>query len=393
MENEIVVLSSLLVNPEYSIPIIKQMKIIPLMFTQAKNRAIFEAIMALDGDGVVVNVVSVVNTLKNKAIKFEDILDLSDRIDYAWLRTACQYLIEEYYAREIKKADKERAIDLLHEFEDITVENTLQKPIALKELMNETMDGLEKIQGTQPVYVTGIKKVDFHLGEFQEGVTIIGGQTGKGKTAFALTTALNLGKKGIKTLIWSLEMSEIPLAKRFITMESGIPLFPPYDRNIKEWSKVMDGASKLADLPIKIYAQNCDTATAFPVIRKEKTQFLIIDYLQFVESDGETRNIAVGKVSKQISALAKELHIPILLLSQLTRLREDKTPELKDLRDSGTIEQDANCVMFVYEEKIKNVIKNIIKIAKNRNGSANFEIEVLFDKPKMRFVDITREYE
>ena len=225
-----------------------------------------------------------------------------------------------------------------------------------------------------------------------------------GKTALAVNIALNAAKSGSKVAIFSLEMSKTQLAQRMLSSLSLVNLKQLISGDITEWEDIFEASSIIAGN--SIYMD--DTAGISITELRSKCRrlkadsgldFIMIDYLQLMTSEGrnENRQQEISTISRNLKALAKELDVPILALSQLSRDSEKsgRKPKLSDLRESGAIEQDADVVILLYREDYQNEeaeVKNQIEliIAKHRNGETG-SVELNFIKECTRFVDLQTE--
>jgi len=241
---------------------------------------------------------------------------------------------------------------------------------------------------TLPGLSTGLSAVDNKIsGLNKSDLVLLAARPGMGKTSFALNLVLNVAKATNKAVaVFSLEMSKQQLVTRILSSESLVELKRLVTGNLREsdWMKIADAASNLSRLDIQIDDNPLLTVADMNAKcrRIENLGFVVIDYLQLMTSaggksySGENRQQAVSDISRMLKIMAKELQVPVLCLSQLSRAnekREDKRPMLSDLRESGAIEQDADIVMFLYrddyynEDSEKHNIAECI-IAKNRHG-------------------------
>lgn len=207
-----------------------------------------------------------------------------------------------------------------------------------------------------------------------------------GKTAFALNIALNAAKSSKKdVVVFQLEMSKDQLASRFLASEALIESQKLKTGNLAEddWIKIARATNVLAKT--RIYVDDNPAITVAEIKAKcrrlgEGLGLIVIDYLQLMQSGGrksDNRTQEVAEISRSLKIMAKELNVPVVCLSQLSRAAEqraDKKPMLSDLRESGAIEQDADIVMFIYRDDYYNEDsedKNVaeIIIAKNRHGA------------------------
>lgn len=246
---------------------------------------------------------------------------------------------------------------------------------------------------------TGFDKLDRMTAGFQPSdLIILAGRPSMGKTALAGNVALNLAETGSPVLIFSLEMSRKSLVERMISDISGIS-GNALRAGIIDSARMNEAISRLEKLPITID----DTAgLSLAELRarakrhaiKEGVGLIVVDYLQLMTCKAESREREIAKISAGLKALAKELNVPVLALSQLNRSlenRTDKRPQLSDLRDSGSIEQDADLVIFIYRDEVyhrspENPTKGKAEliIAKQRNGQTG-SIRLGFDAARTKF--------
>jgi replicative DNA helicase len=251
---------------------------------------------------------------------------------------------------------------------EISRSRSTSAPTALKELLVETMQYIEKLYENKGFsgLPTGYKDFDKRTSGLQPSdLIIIAARPSMGKTSFALGMARNIGiniKKPVA--FFSLEMSDVQLAQRLICAEARVNALSLRSGELPddEWPRISYAIERLSKSPIYI-----DDSSSLNVMelrakaRRLKSQYdialLIIDYLQLMQSgfDSENRQQEISDITRSLKMLAKELNIPIVALSQLSRgveMRQNKKPLLADLRESGAIEQDADLVVFIYREKI-----------------------------------------
>ena len=240
---------------------------------------------------------------------------------------------------------------------------------------------------------------------------LIGARPGMGKTSFALNIAAEIAKKRTdKTVaIFSLEMTKTQLASRLLSSEGRIESRKLRDGNLEaeDYAKLAEAASALAET--RVYID--DSSDLSPMKMRTKLRrlrnlgIIFIDYLQLMHSDdkkkSENRVLEVADITRNLKIMAKEFGCPIVLLSQLSRIsqdRKDKRPQLTDLRDSGAIEQDADVVMFLHREfyydnrntDIQNMAECII--AKNRHGAVD-TVNLGWDGQYTRFCTLEKRFE
>jgi replicative DNA helicase len=273
----------------------------------------------------------------------------------------------------------------------------------IKDLVMENVKTIEKLcEKKQAVtgVATGYTDIDRMTGGLQPSdLIIVAGRPSMGKTAFCLNIALKVAlSDGIRTPvgIFSLEMSKEQLVMRFLSSEAEVEFSKLRSGMVKdtEWPKLSKAAGFLYDAPVFI-----DDSAALSVLelraraRRLKKEhglgLLVIDYLQLMRgrSSGnlDRREQEISEISRSLKALAKELGIPVVAISQLNRMveqRPDKRPRLADLRESGAIEQDADVIMFIYRDEVYNKNSELkgtaeIIIGKQRNGPIG-EVKLTF---------------
>lgn len=263
----------------------------------------------------------------------------------------------------------------------------------ISEIIDANYDEIERLS-KQKSTVTGIstgypaldeKTTGLHEGE----LIILAARPAMGKTAFALNIAANIGKLGQTVAIFSLEMGAESLVNRMVSSEGLIDAFALRTGKLTDddWSNLIIAQGQLADRSIYVDDSPGIKITEIRARARKLAQekdglgLILIDYLQLITGTGkENRQQEVSEISRQLKVLAKELKVPIIALSQLSRgveQREDKRPKLSDLRESGSIEQDADIVAFIHREayyqnpndtEVEIDNKAEIIFAKNRSG-------------------------
>lgn len=272
----------------------------------------------------------------------------------------------------------------------IAENNNTRNVISIKDMMNSEFTRLQNVYDNKGV-TTGISSGFTDFDQMTNGfnpsdLVILAARPAMGKTAFALNLALNAAKTNKSILIFSLEMSSSQLFQRFIAIEAGIGLQKIRTGFLSEndWGRMglasetlMKTQLNIADLP------NATVMEIRTVARRMKAagklDMILIDYLQLIKGSSgknENRQQEISDISRSLKGIARELDVPIIALSQLSRATEqraDRRPMLSDLRESGAIEQDADMVAFLYrddyynEESESKGITEII-IGKQRNG-------------------------
>ncbi len=251
----------------------------------------------------------------------------------------------------------------------------------------ERLNELSQSDSTVPGIPSGFHDLDHALtGLNKSDLILVAARPGMGKTAFALNIALNAAKSVKKdVVVFQLEMSKDQLASRFLANEALIEAQKLKTGNLEDedWMRIAKASNILAKT--RIYVEDNPAITVAEIKAKcrrlgDGLGLIVIDYLQLMQSGGrrnDNRTQEVAEISRSLKIMAKELNVPVICLSQLSRAAEqraDKRPMLSDLRESGAIEQDADIVLFIYrddyyneESEEKNVAEIII--AKNRHGS------------------------
>ncbi len=281
-------------------------------------------------------------------------------------------------------------------------------------VLNDVMEQLAKLTaGSEPPGLsTGLSAVDRKInGLNKSDLLLLAARPGMGKTSMALNVALSAAKASGKTVaIFSLEMSKEQLVTRLLANEGLIENTRLSTGNLREsdWEKIAQAASVLNQTNIRIDDNPLLTVADMNAKcrRLENLGLVVIDYLQLMTSaggkgySGENRQQAVADISRMLKIMAKELQVPVLCLSQLSRAnekREDKRPMLSDLRESGAIEQDADIVMFLYRDDYYNEDsekRNIAEciVAKNRHGETG-KVELRWMPDYTAFSTLENRYE
>ena len=298
---------------------------------------------------------------------------------------------------------------------NLTNEIKQPKLLSSAELLSQIF--LDLKQKSLKPSLAGISSGFFDLDSFTQGfqksdLIIIAGRPSMGKTALSLNISLNVIKKlNLPVLFFSLEMSKEQLIYRLLTNETDIPNFKLKTGNIykTDWTKLNTAIKNLSELPLFIddipNPSLSDIKTKIKKILFEQNQIglVVIDYLQLMQINKfQTFNRAqeLAQITRSLKNLAREFNVPIIALSQLSRNvenRPNKRPILSDLRESGSIEQDADLVLMLYRENYYNSINlesenvtsvNIVEliIAKQRNGPIG-TINLQFDSKKTKFLD------
>lgn len=279
---------------------------------------------------------------------------------------------------------------------------------ALKEILYSNLnriDEVAKMEGGLTGLTTGFVSLDKYTSGLQKSdLIIVAARPSMGKTAFALNIAQQAALKGdTSVLIFSLEMSKEQLGQRLLSMEAKVEMQKLKTGNLEraDWDQIYEAIDKLSTA--KIYIDDTPGISVLEIKNKSRRlkaekglDLIVIDYLQLMSIEGrvESRQQEISALSRYLKQLARELDCPVIVLSQLSRApeqRSDHRPVLSDLRESGSIEQDADIVMFLYRDEYYNPETdkpNIceINIAKHRSGPTG-TVEVTWLGKYTRFVD------
>ena len=400
-------------------------------FYKEAHRKIFEAMLILSEKNNPIDTVSVSNELKKKkSLKsiggLYYLTGLVDKVPTAAnIETYASIVKEKGILRDLisashhmsKKAfeSREDVATILDEAEQSIFSLTQQKDNKLFEhiqpILTKAIQNLEKMQSKKGAVVgvpSGIIDLDNVTAGFRKSdLIVIAGRPSMGKTALALSIARNAALESrVPTAIFSLEMSSDQLAQRLLSSEARIDGHEARTGRLQtaRWKDVVIASGKLADAPLFI-----DDTPALSILdlrsrarrlkREENIGLLIVDYLQLMQGPrrSENRQQEISYITQSLKALAKELDIPIIALSQLSRAvesRTDKRPVLSDLRESGAIEQDADLVIFLYRpyvydnKKVEEKGLAYLIVAKQRSGPTR-TVKATFIDTYARFENYT----
>ena len=398
-------------------------------FYREDHKAVFECILDLFNRGKDIDIVTITNLLKQKGT-----FDEYGGIDYlesllnsvpttANIRSYAKIVEEKAILRKLIRASNEASdmgYEAAHDVEYILdqaekgIFNILQKKSGqgfyhIEEVLQTAIEGIEELfqnEGVVSGIPTGFTLLDYKTaGLHNADLIFVAGRPGMGKTTLAVNIAQSIAINQKKAVaIFSLEMAKEQLVNRMLCSEAMIENDKIKTGQLadEDWGKLMEASGALSEAPIYIDDTPGVTMTEIRSkcrrLKMEKDiQLVVIDYIQLIQGAGKTENRQqeVSEISRSLKILAKELNVPVICAAQLSRAaesRSDKRPMLSDLRESGSIEQDADIVMFIYrddyynEESEKPNIAEII-LAKHRNGSTG-KIELLYMGPYTKFVNI-----
>ena len=431
LDVEEAVLGAMLVEPSTIDSTMEELT--PSCFYDQHHSIIFEAMSALVNEHVSVDLVTVSEKLRQKG----QLEEIGGPVELARLSQnigAAAHI--EYYIKILKQKTIQRDLikasyDILKQsFDEGTnvddlidtaqskvfaaIQNNVKRDVQdIGSIINSVLDNLQELQNTTGLsgVPSGYPSIDRVTQGWQKSdLIILAARPSVGKTAFSLNIARNAAvEANMPVAVFSLEMSADQLGKRLITTESGLS-----GEKIKggvkleqyEWVQLEDTLKRLAKAPLYI-----DDTPGIPIMefrtkakrlaKQKGVRLIVVDYLQLMQGPAELRGLReqeVAAISRTLKATAKELNIPIIALSQLSRNAVQRTggtgkPQLSDLRESGSIEQDADMVIFIHRPDFVGMSENpedrekaYIVIAKHRNGEV-CDIEMKYKASQVKFVE------
>lgn len=391
------VLGSILINPSLMSAV--DQKITSATFIEPRNKVIFEKINYLYEKKQKIDIITLVDSIKTDKEEFKNyIIEIlnatptSANID-SYVEIILKYeksrKAVEFANEIIDSVQKGENIDEINESIINNIKEVYSKKKGsqtLKSILPEFYNELDSlaINGENSVIKTGFYDVDKLLSGLQnENLIIVAGRPAMGKTSFATNIGINICKKYEKKVaIFSLEMSSLEITKKIISSEALIELSKLNNGELEDndWVKIVDVArnnfienviiNDKSNIKVAEIQKECEDI--------ENLGLVIIDYLQLMQGNknSQNRNAEISEITRSLKIMARELKVPVICLSQLSRTvehRNNKRPMMSDLRDSGSIESDADKVIFVYRDEYYEPLtedKNIaeIIIGKNRQG-------------------------
>lgn len=431
LEAEQTVLGGVLIDAQKALPtVIETLK--PECFYNDKHKQIFSIMVRMFTNNETVDIITVGNEAYETGVfetsvmartylkgMMENVPSVSNIASY------CKIIEDKFYLRSLietaqdiidKAATTVNAENLLDIAEqkiyDIRKGKASDGLTKLDEIIIEAYDRLQKISGTDKDKFLGAKTGFALLDSYTTGLNksdliIVAARPGMGKSAFALNVARNMCRTSDKEVaIFSLEMGKEQLVSRMLSSESLVNnnSLRSGMLEIEDWTKLAEGARALSELPIYIDDSAGLTVPQMKakLRRMRNLGLVVIDYLQLMESPNRHTNrvTEVSEITRQLKLMAKELDVPVICLSQLARGPESRTdhrPMLADLRESGSIEQDADIVMFLYREGYYDKMNpnqgdSECIVAKNRHGeTGTVKLAWLGEYQLFRGIDVIRE--
>lgn len=398
-------------------------------FYEDAHRKIYSSILSLYNDRKSVDLVTLTDHLKSTGIldsvggvtyisTIIDAVPTSANVEYyativkekgvlrRLIKNATSIITQCYESKETIETVVDHAEKLIFEVADLKAK---QKSEHIKDLVLNSIDTLDKLYQRKE-HITGITTGFRELDRMTSGLQssdliVLAGRPSMGKSALAITIAENVGifaNKGVA--IFSLEMSKESLVQRMLCSQARVDAHKVRTGFLSpsDWPKLTAAAGKLSES--KIFIDDTPAISVLELRAKARRlkanydiQLIVLDYLQLMRSSAksESRQQEISEISRSIKALARELKIPIIALSQLSRAvesRQDHRPQLSDLRESGAIEQDADVVILLMREEYYNPTdenRNIAEVilAKQRNGPVG-DFKLYFQKEFVRFNDL-----
>lgn len=401
-------------------------------FYQQQYGVIFDSMVELFNEGKPVDVITLQNRLKEKDVppeisSMEFVRDLLNAVptsanvkyyanivkEKATLRRLIQ--INEEIANECYLG-KEKTETILGITEkkifDLLLKQNTGDYVPIRQVVLNALDTIEKaskMTGSVTGIPTGFIDLDYQTAGLQPSdLILIAARPSMGKTAFVLNIAQHVAFRAKKSIaVFSLEMSKEQLVNRLFALESHVDAQKLRTGNLndEEWSRLIEGAGVVGESKLIIDdTPGISISELRSKCRKYKIDhdigIIMIDYLQLMTGSGksESRQNEISEISRSLKALARELNVPVVALSQLSRAvekRDDKRPMMSDLRESGAIEQDADVVMFIYRDDYYNkdsAEKGIAEIivAKQRNGPIG-TVKLVWQPQYTRFANLKKD--
>ena len=423
IEAEQSVIGAAIADPSVLPTIIENVR--PEYFYSEQHKAIYSIILRMFSGHIPVDIVTVLDEIEKNHIfdspaegrrylaEIGNLLPSTSNIE-----SYCKIIADKFFIRSLSYAartileeiqsgehDAQLLLDSAEQkIYDIRQGRDIHTLVPLRIAINEAYDHLGKISGPdKEKYIgarTGFTQLDtITSGLNKSDLIVLAARPGMGKTSFAMNIAVNVARRTNKDVaVFNLEMSKEQLATRILSTESLVDSNSLRNGRIsgEDWVKLATSAGYLSTLSVYID----DTAGMTVQQMKAKLRrvknlgLIVIDYLQLMGSTSRSDNrvVVISEITRQLKIMAKEFNVPIILLSQLNRAvesRNDKRPMISDLRESGSIEQDADIVLFLYREAYYNSEspkQNISEciVAKNRHGETG-TVEPIWDGQYTRF--------
>jgi replicative DNA helicase len=406
LEAEESVLGAMMLSAEAIADVVEVVK--PEDFYKSANGTIFDTLRGLYGRGDPVDAITAVEELRRRGILEQVgghlyVHELVEQVptpaaagnyarivaQHALLRRLIQAAGDIMEMGYSTPEDPERTADEAEQrIYEVARHDEKDQVASLRELVDQAMTDLEHIQNRESAFAglpTGFRDLDELLSGLQQGnLVIVAARPGVGKSSFATNLARNAAVESrVPVAMFSLEMSRWEIGMRLLCGEAGVPWDRIRGRRVgaDDWSRIVQAAEVLHDAPLSIVDSGNVTIVDIRAkarrlsARRQGLGLIIVDYLQLMSHHRrvDNRQQEIAEISRSLKLLAKELNIPVIAVSQLNRdpeRRQDKRPQLSDLRESGAIEQDSDVVMFIHRDDSDPSKKGLadLIVAKHRNG-------------------------
>jgi len=406
LEAEESVLGSMMLSSDAIADVVEIVQ--PVDFYRSANGSIFQTLREIYGRGDPVDAITAVEELKRRNLLAEVgghlyISELVERVPTpAAAASYARIVAETALMRRLISAagdimemafsptdEPERVADEAEQrIYDVARRDEKDQVASLRELVDQAMTDLEKLQNRESAFAgvpTGFRDVDGLLSGMQAGnLLVVAARPGVGKSSFVTNLARNVSVDAQQPVaMFSLEMSRWEIGMRLLCAEARVPWDLIRNKRVaaEDWSRIAQAADTLHEAPLFIIDSGNVTLVDIRAkarrlaARRQGLGLIIVDYLQLMSHTRrvDNRQQEIAEISRGLKMLAKELSIPVIAVSQLNRdpeRRQDKRPQLSDLRESGAIEQDADVVMFIHRDDADPAKKGLadLIVAKHRNG-------------------------
>jgi replicative DNA helicase len=419
-EAEIATLGAVLIDAEALPTIIPLLR--PEDFYRGAHQRIYEAVLALFDRGQSIDLITLSDELRTRGTlelcgggayvsRLTSAVPTSANVEYyarivqaSSIRRTLARVSQEIISRAHDESSEISVIleDAERRIFEISDRNQTGTYSPAKEIVKLTFDAIERHYHSKTEYTgipCGFKDLDQLTMGFQSSeFIVIGARPSVGKTAFALTIAANMAiRQKIPVGFFSLEMSAMAIMQRLLSMEARLDsqrmrtgMLSPAD-----FSRITEACGRLYEAPLYI-SDSPDLklldlrAQARRMKSKQDVKIIFVDYITLIGSENRDlpRHEQIAEISRSLKSLARELGLPVIALSQVRRETEGKKPSLADLRESGSIEQDADVVIFIHTEDLKSEVREI-SVAKQRNGPVG-DIQLSFLSRYTKFEPLER---
>ncbi|MEX2203471.1 MAG: replicative DNA helicase [Actinomycetota bacterium] len=406
LEAEESVLGSMMLSSDAIADVVEIVQ--PVDFYRSANGSIFQTLREIYGRGDPVDAITAVEELKRRNLLADVgghlyISELVERVPTpAAAASYARIVAETALMRRLISAagdimemafsptdEPERVADEAEQrIYDVARRDEKDQVASLRELVDQAMTDLEKLQNRESAFAgvpTGFRDVDGLLSGMQAGnLLVVAARPGVGKSSFVTNLARNVSVDAQQPVaMFSLEMSRWEIGMRLLCAEARVPWDLIRNKRVaaEDWSRIAQAADTLHEAPLFIVDSGNVTLVDIRAkarrlaARRQGLGLIIVDYLQLMSHTRrvDNRQQEIAEISRGLKMLAKELSIPVIAVSQLNRdpeRRQDKRPQLSDLRESGAIEQDADVVMFIHRDDADPAKKGLadLIVAKHRNG-------------------------